>query len=440
MYMDIEKDIISNAAWKIRLRSLGSSLVLRPPELGPASTDNNDNLTENRTNNAKRARPEQQLIVRNEKVTNNRGNPGPDDVSTTVPASSSSTPSGKPFKQQGIVAVRPEELREKAERQLREEVGEGDARTDAISWKMQKVCLAHEGRVNCVCTESVSNEWFVTGGADSNIIAWDLATGKKKLTLVGHKQSVNAISVSTRSPYLFSCGDDKSVKCWDLETNKIVRDYFGHLSAVCSIATHSSQDIIVTGGRDATVRVWDIRTRTNVHIMSGHEDTVLSLAVQGTEPQIISGGSDAFVFFWDIGSGRPITRLTRHKKAVRAVVPHPLEQTLVTVGADALRKWRLPVGEYMHALTAPASTPPGLWHCAALSPFDLLAVGGADGFLRFYDWHTGLLLQATKTKDMRGTLAGEGGILGCTFDKSGQRLITVEGDKSVKLWGEVKQQ
>ena len=81
------------------------------------------------------------------------------------------------------------------------------------------------------------------------------------LTFTGHINTVRALAISDRSPFLFSVGEDKMVKCWDLEVNKVVRSYHGHLSGVHSVALHPSLDLLVTGGRDAVARVWDIRTR-----------------------------------------------------------------------------------------------------------------------------------------------------------------------------------
>lgn len=67
------------------------------------------------------------------------------------------------------------------------------------------------------------NEFFASGSADRSIKIWDLVTGQCKLTFTGHINTVRAIALSDRSPYLFSVGEDKQVKCWDLEQNKVVR-------------------------------------------------------------------------------------------------------------------------------------------------------------------------------------------------------------------------
>lgn len=95
----------------------------------------------------------------------------------------------------------------------------------------------------------------VSGSSDRTIKVWDLASGKRLLTLTGHVNAVRGLAISDRHPYMFSASEDKSVKCWDLETNRIIRHYHGHLSGVYSLALHPTLDVLVSGGRDSCARV-----------------------------------------------------------------------------------------------------------------------------------------------------------------------------------------
>jgi pleiotropic regulator 1 len=275
---------------------------------------------------------------------------------------------------------------------------------------------------------------------------WDVSTGHLKVALTGHTETVRGLAVSERSPFLFSAGEDKRLLCWDLQQNAVVRDFFGHLSAVNAVACHPKLDVIVSCGRDATVRLWDIRLRKEAMIFSGHTEAVLSLLCQSSEPQIISGGSDGLIYFWDVIAGRPLTRCTRHRMPVRALSTHPVENVLLSAGADHIRMWRLPTGEFINNLSPPhrsITVPPqhggmaGLWSTSAMSPRDVLFVGGDGGEMRFYDYATKQAFFQSWTRSLPGTLPGEGGILCSAFDHSGQKLFTGEGDKTVKMWSEV---
>lgn len=335
-----------------------------------------------------------------------------------------------------VIPIDADELRRRtAEANARGAAG-AEAANRRPKWKLKRVSAGHKGTVRCLAMEP-GGQWFASGSADCLVKVWDLASGKTRLNLPGHHETVRGLAACERTPYLYSCSEDHTVKCWDLEQNRVVRDFHGHLSAVYCVSPHPVLDLLVTGGRDATVRVWDLRTRRAVHTLQGHTDSVMTVATQGTDPQIVSGGADSFVFLWDLAAGKPLARLTRHKKPVRSIVVHPLENTMVTCGADNVRKWRLPTGEFFCNLNLmPGAPEEGLWNSATLSANDVLFVGAEGGGMRFYDWSTHTLYQHGSTVSVPGTLPGEGGILCCTFDRSGQRLLTGEGDKTIKMWRE----
>lgn len=83
-------------------------------------------------------------------------------------------------------------------------------------WKLMRVISGHIGWVKSIAVEP-GNEWFATGAADRTIKIWDLASGTLRVTLTGHINTVRALAISSRHPYLFSAGEDKLVKCtWRL--------------------------------------------------------------------------------------------------------------------------------------------------------------------------------------------------------------------------------
>lgn len=298
-------------------------------------------------------------------------------------------------------------------------------------WKLMRVISGHVGWVRSVAVDP-SNEWFVTGSADKTIKIWDLASGVLKLTLTGHISAVRGLAVSERHPYLFSAGEDKQVRCWDLETNKTIRQYHGHLSAIYCCALHPTLDVLMTGGRDATVRVWDIRTKAQIHVLGGHNDIVDAVKTQATDPQVITGSADKTVKLWDLASGKSIVTLTNHKKSVRALAVHPREHTFVSGASDNIKKWLLPDGKFLHNMSGHNA----IINTLALNQEGVLISGADNGSLCAWDWKTGYKYQNFQSAVQPGSLDSEAGILASAFDLSGSRLITVEVDKSIKVWKE----
>jgi len=299
-------------------------------------------------------------------------------------------------------------------------------------WRTYRVISGHLGWVRSIAFDP-GNEWFVTGSGDRTIKVWDVASGQLRLTLTGHIEQVTGLAISERSPYMFSCGLDKMVKCWDLEQNKVIRNYHGHLSGVYSIALHPTLDILATGGRDATCRIWDIRTKVQVFALGGHNDTVSAILTQGTDPQIITGSHDKTIKLWDLRMGKTLSTLTYHKKSVRALAMHPTEHTFASGAADNIKKFRLPEGEFLHNMLQQQRA---IINAMAINEDGVMATGGDNGSMYFWDWRSGNAFQQGETIAQSGSLDSESGIYAMSFDRSGTRLVTCEADKSIKMWKE----
>jgi pleiotropic regulator 1 len=299
-------------------------------------------------------------------------------------------------------------------------------------WRTYRVISGHLGWVRSIAFDP-GNEWFVTGSGDRTIKVWDVASGQLRLTLTGHIEQVTGLAISERSPYMFSCGLDKMVKCWDLEQNKVIRNYHGHLSGVYSIALHPTLDILATGGRDATCRIWDIRTKVQVFALGGHDDTVAAILTQGTDPQIITGSHDKTIKLWDLRMGKTLSTLTYHKKSVRALAMHPTEHTFASGAADNIKKFRLPEGEFLHNMLQQQRA---IINAMAINEDGVMATGGDNGSMYFWDWKSGNAFQQGETIAQPGSLDSESGIYAMAFDRSGTRLVTCEADKSIKMWKE----
>ncbi|GAQ83201.1 WD repeat-containing protein [Klebsormidium nitens] len=299
-------------------------------------------------------------------------------------------------------------------------------------WKLYRVISGHLGWVRSVAFEP-GNEWFVTGSADRTIKVWDTASGQLKLTLTGHIEQVRGLAVSSRHPYMFSAGDDKQVKCWDLEYNKVIRSYHGHLSGVYCLALHPTLDILMTGGRDSACRVWDMRTKAQIFCLSGHENTVCAVLTQPTDPQIITGSHDSTVKLWDLAAGKTMSTLTFHKKSVRALAMHPFEHTFASASADNIKKFKLPQGEFLHNMLTQQKT---IVNCMAVNEDGVLATGGDNGSMWYWDWKSGHNFQQDQSIVQPGSLDSEAGIFAMTYDVTGSRLVTCEADKTIKMWKE----
>ncbi|XP_050372000.1 protein pleiotropic regulatory locus 1 [Argentina anserina] len=297
-------------------------------------------------------------------------------------------------------------------------------------WKIYRVISGHLGWVRSIAFDP-SNKWFCTGSADRTIKLWDVGTGQLQLTLTGHIEQIRGLAVSSRHTYMFSAGDDKQVKCWDLEQNKVIRSYHGHLSGVYCLALHPTLDVLLTGGRDSVCRVWDIRSKMQVHALSGHDNTVCSVFTRPMDPQVVTGSHDSTIKFWDLRYGKTMSTITHHKKSVRAIAQHPKEHAFASASADNIKKFSLPRGEFLHNMLSQQKT---IINAMAINEEGVMATGGDNGSMWFWDWKSGHNFQQSQTIVQPGSLDSEAGIYALSYDVTGTRLVSCEADKTIKMW------
>ncbi|KAK6200501.1 WD40-repeat-containing domain protein [Scheffersomyces amazonensis] len=312
--------------------------------------------------------------------------------------------------------------------------------SDTSNWKLLRVLVgAHQGWVRSVEVDPITNKWFATGSSDATIKIWDLASSKIKATLTGHIMGVRALAISSRYPLLFSGSEDKTVRCWDLErTNSPsgaqIRDYHGHVGGIYSMALHPELDLLFTGGRDAVVRVWDVRSRADIMVLTGHRSDISSVQSQIGDPQVITSSMDGTIRLWDLRKQSTALTITQHSKSIRSMIVHPHEMTMCSGDTTGnLKQWLLPEGHLLNEFGKSESGK--IINTLSINPAsNILFAGYDDGKVEFYDYQQGTLTQSTSTTPVTGYT--ESTIYSSTFDMSGLRLITCEGDKSIKIWGE----
>ncbi|CAO2034198.1 unnamed protein product [Urochloa humidicola] len=125
--------------------------------------------------------------------------------------------------------------------------------------------------------------------------------------------------------------------------------------------------------------------------------------------------------------------LTHHKRSVRAMAFHPKEKAFASASADNMKKFSLPKGEFLHNMLSQQKT---IINSMAVNEDGVLATGGDNGSLWFWDWRSGHNFQRDKTIVQPGSLESESCIYALSYDASGSRLVTCEADKTIKMWKE----
>lgn len=140
--------------------------------------------------------------------------------------------------------------------------------------------------------ESSDGTLLATGGADCDIIIWDLVSLTGIARFHEHKDAVTSLAFLNRGDQklLLSVSKDTLFKVWDLETRHCIQTIVGHRAEIWSIAVLPSPDIrkvrVFTGAADELIRVYKVSLPSSKTISD--EETEGDKAKTARDPTAIS--------------------------------------------------------------------------------------------------------------------------------------------------------
>mmetsp|Transcript_37444 Transcript_37444/g.61545 ORF Transcript_37444/g.61545 Transcript_37444/m.61545 type:complete len:351 (-) Transcript_37444:107-1159(-) len=125
---------------------------------------------------------------------------------------------------------------------------------------------AHNGWVTCVrFSPSVEEPVIVSSGRDHTVKVWNMQDFTLKHNLVGHKNYVNAVTVSPDGSLCASGGKDGLAMLWDLNEGKALSslEANGEINALC----FSPNRYWLCGAVGEAIKIWDLETKGEVGIL-----------------------------------------------------------------------------------------------------------------------------------------------------------------------------
>ena len=168
----------------------------------------------------------------------------------------------------------------------------------------------HVSEMTCGAWDPVDDTRFLTGGSDSTVRLWDMATTSQKAVVVvrskerGTKTKVTAATYTSEAGAIVATGADGALYMWSTSGNygrpsAMIQHAHSHGSGASSLASRDA--LLVSRGSDNTVKLWDIRQlRTPVAVRdvpNGSDQTNVSFSPDGrhilTGSASVPGGPDA---------------------------------------------------------------------------------------------------------------------------------------------------
>ncbi len=164
---------------------------------------------------------------------------------------------------------------------------------------------------------SPDGKTLASGSLDGNIYLWDVTRGELTQKLENqnlmHGQAnmypphIHSVSFSTDGQMLASGGPDNTIRLWDVVTGVKKQTLIGHASRVYCVSFSPDRATLVSGHTDGIIRLWDANTGQHKSMLSGHTDVVTNVAFSPDGKTLASGSWDCSVLLWDFASATNAT-------------------------------------------------------------------------------------------------------------------------------------
>jgi len=315
-----------------------------------------------------------------------------------------------------------------------------------------------------------------------SVATWDIATKSLERSFAGHTASPEGPLFSHDGATLYAGGADGNLIAWDVHGLGGLGTPFSFDptaksddSAARATAVSADSSLFATSPAPGRITLWRARNKAVDGRLSGPTGPIETMAFSHLGHLLAAAGSGPKIVVWN-ASTRKVARLLRRPDylpptplgsgpATEAVAFSPNDRRLAAVGDDGvIRIYNLRTGQYTvvrktHAglndvdfssdgrLLAAAglagqitvwslkqrkvayTTPPGPWiQTLRFSPDGkTIAAGNSSGDVDFWDAETG--------RQLPQHFASIGGsVNSLSFDPSGRRLMTTDGDGSIRLW------
>jgi WD40 repeat protein len=306
---------------------------------------------------------------------------------------------------------------------------------------------------------SPNNQTLAASGAEGTVRFWNAQNGQFLVTLGAHHGPANAVAWHPNSQTVYSIGDDGFLKFWQVpNAQQLPRVLPSHGGAVTALALSQDLNQVLSGSADKSVRLTNFANGQPIRTLAGADASITAIA--GNNAIVAAGSADGRLLVW-AADGKLLGRFRADIKAVTAVSVQPQNTHLLSGGVDGqIKLWGLPprptrILAHPDSVMAAALSPGGArlytgaantlraWDVGkaqldrqftgntviavvAVSPSgQVLAAGGADGTVHFWDQQKGMEISH---------LGAHNGRITSLALPSEEWMLSAAEDGTVKLW------
>lgn len=289
---------------------------------------------------------------------------------------------------------------------------------------------------------SADGKRFILGSWNNTASIWEVASGKKLVSLPHAGIYIHAVALSADGRYAATGSNDRTgfLRLWNASSGEPLRKFSGHTDAVLSVQFSRDGRKLLTSSYDHTARLWDVETGKQLQIFHGHNWWVWTAAFSPDELRVVTASQDGTAIVWDVTTGTQSPPFTGHDGPVYAAQFAPDGKRIASGGYDKrVLVWKpddLQPVDYKKLVSGAAVAPPKYraleGHTAAVRSVQfskdgrLILSGGHDNSVKIWDSETDRALKTFRGHDSW--------VRACAFSPDGRWVLSGSHDHTVKLW------
>ena len=171
------------------------------------------------------------------------------------------------------------------------------------------------------------------GGKVGGMVAWDIKTGRQRMTLGKEYDTVLAADMMADLTTVALGGPGKRIKMFELPTGEPLYNIKKHSDWVMAVSFSPDTVLLATGDRNGGLHVWESFTGNLFYTLNGHRDDITRLSWRLDSKILASASEDGTVRLWEMINGKQVKSWTAHGGGTLSVQFNH-NGDLVTVGRD----------------------------------------------------------------------------------------------------------